>query len=314
MRESSFAIFVLASFLICIPLTFYFSFTPTLLTDLGISSIPGKMTMGQMSEIFFMLIMPWFFVRLGVKWMLILGMLCWSARYLFFLLGYSSAQVWPLYAGILLHGICYDFFFVTAYIYVDKKSPENIRAKAQGFIAFVTLGAGMFVGATVSGYVVDQFSFPRATPAKFQVVRNVEQWTPGNYAKWDSSGATALGQLIYVAKNGVVPTRLWVSHEQGQFKVDTTQPATPGAAEIDLGKLGQGLSQPLAVVEVFKSSDSGYQPSGEFSVQSASALSKPISRWDRIWLIPALGAFVILLLFAALFRYREPAKAESPTS
>jgi nucleoside transporter len=140
MRERSFAIFVVSAFLLCIPLTFYFSFTPTFLGDMNVSNIPAKMTMGQMSEIFFLLVMPWFFVRLGVKYMLIVGMFAWGARYLLFVLGYNTEALWPLYLGIILHGICYDFFFVTAYIYVDKKAPVAIRAKAQGFIAFVTLG------------------------------------------------------------------------------------------------------------------------------------------------------------------------------
>ena len=155
MKERSFAIFVAAAFLICVPLTFYFSFTPSFLGDCSVTNIPGKMTMGQTSEIFFMLVMPLFFARLGVKWMLIVGMFCWAARYLLFIMGYEAGTAWPLYVGILLHGVCYDFFFVTAYIYVDKKAPETIRAKAQGFIAFVTLGAGMFVGATLSGLVVE---------------------------------------------------------------------------------------------------------------------------------------------------------------
>jgi MFS family permease len=115
------------------------------------------MAFGQWSEIFFMLVMPWFFVRLGVKWMLIVGMLAWSARYVLFAYGDSGSMMWMLYAGILLHGICYDFFFVTGQIYTDKKAPVQIRAAAQGFIAFVTLGVGMFIGSYLSGWVVDQF-------------------------------------------------------------------------------------------------------------------------------------------------------------
>jgi MFS family permease len=118
------------------------------------------MTLGQMSEIFFMLVMPWFFRRLGVKWMLLVGMAAWTARYMFFAYGDNAALVWMLYAGILLHGICYDFFFVTGQIYVDTKAPPDLRAAAQGFIAFVTLGIGMLIGSWASGRVVDAFRLP----------------------------------------------------------------------------------------------------------------------------------------------------------
>jgi nucleoside transporter len=158
MKERSFAIFVVASFLICIPLTFYYSFTNLFLNELGVWNAAGKMTMGQMSEIFFMLVMPWFFVRLGVKWMMVVGMLAWATRYVLFAYGNAGPLVWMLYLGILLHGICYDFFFVTGQIYMDKKAPLALRAAAQGFIAFVTLGVGMFIGSWLSGVVVGRYT------------------------------------------------------------------------------------------------------------------------------------------------------------
>jgi nucleoside transporter len=158
--ERSFAVFVLGSFLICIPLQFYYAFANPFLNELSVSNAASKMTLGQMSEIFFMLVMPWFFRRLGVKWMLLVGMAAWTARYMFFAYGDNAALVWMLYAGILLHGICYDFFFVTGQIYVDTKAPPDLRAAAQGFIAFVTLGIGMLIGSWASGRVVDAFRLP----------------------------------------------------------------------------------------------------------------------------------------------------------
>src|SRR5262249_17212403 len=102
--------------------------------------------------------MPWFFRRLGIKYMLLAGMAAWTARYLFFASGNNGSLVWMLYAGIVLHGVCYDFFFVTGQIYVDRKAPGDLRAAAQGFIAFATLGVGMFIGSWLSGRVVDFFS------------------------------------------------------------------------------------------------------------------------------------------------------------
>ncbi len=165
MRDSSFAVFVAGSFLICIPLQFYYTFTNPFLNELNVSNAAGKMTFGQMSEIFFMLVMPWFFRRLGVKTMMLVGMAAWAARYALFAAGDNGALVWMLYAGILLHGVCYDFFFVTGQIYVDRRAPGDLRAAAQGFIAFVTLGVGMLIGSWLSGRVVDSFASPGASPA-----------------------------------------------------------------------------------------------------------------------------------------------------
>ena len=168
LRERSFAIFVLGSFLVCVPLQFYYAFANPFLNEIGVDNAAGKMTLGQMSEIGFMLLMPWCFARLGVKKLLLIGMLAWTARYVLFAYGDPGPSVWMLYGGILLHGICYDFFFVTGQIYVDKKAPQDLRAAAQGFIAFVTLGVGMFIGSWLSGHVVDLYGETVATGVAHQ--------------------------------------------------------------------------------------------------------------------------------------------------
>lgn len=158
MKERSFAVFVIGSLLICIPLAFYYGFTNAFLNEKGVVNAAGKMTMGQMSEVLFMLVMPFFFRRLGVKWMLVVGMAAWALRYVLFAFGNPSELVFMYYLGILLHGICYDFFFVTGQIYVDNTAPKTIQASAQGFITLVTYGVGMLIGNWVAGPVVDRFA------------------------------------------------------------------------------------------------------------------------------------------------------------
>ncbi len=158
MKNRSFAIFIISSLLISIPLAFYYSFTNPFLNEMGMENAAGKMTLGQASEIIFMLLMPFFFVRLGVKKMILIGMLAWVARYLLFAFGNNEELVFMYYLGIILHGICYDFFFVTGQIYVDNTAPRDIRASAQGFITLITYGVGMLIGSWTSGWVVDQYT------------------------------------------------------------------------------------------------------------------------------------------------------------
>jgi len=154
--ERSFAVFVICSFLICIPLAAYYSFAGQFVGEVGFTEIALTMSFGQISEIFFMLVMPLFFARLGVKYMLLVGMLAWVVRYGLFSAAADDMVRWMVLGGIILHGICYDFFFVTGFIYVDKKADKKIRGAAQGFLVLVTQGLGMFLGAKVAGWLVDR--------------------------------------------------------------------------------------------------------------------------------------------------------------
>lgn len=153
----SFYVFIASSLLLCIPLAAYYNFTQIFLGAAGVRNIAATQTLGQMSEVVFMLLMPFFFRRLGVKWMLVTGMAAWALRYALFALAAPDAVFWLIATGILLHGICYDFFFVTGQIYVDKKSTAAIRGQAQGFLVFVTYGVGMLIGAQVAGNVYNRF-------------------------------------------------------------------------------------------------------------------------------------------------------------
>jgi nucleoside transporter len=155
--DRSFYVFIAASFLLCIPLAAYYNFTQLFLGNAGITKIAATQTLGQVSETAFMLLMPLMFLRLGVKRMLMVGMAAWVLRYVLFSIAAPDAIFGLIVIGILLHGVCYDFFFVTGQIYVDKKSTPAVRGQAQGFLVLVTYGAGMLIGAQVAGKVFNRF-------------------------------------------------------------------------------------------------------------------------------------------------------------
>ena len=157
-KDKPYLIFFIAAILVCIPLSFYYGFANLFLNEVGMGNAAGKMILGQVSEAVFILVIPFLFNSIGVKKMLLLGMTAWILRYVCFAFGNNDANLWMLFAGIILHGICYDFFFVTGYMYTEKKAGEKIKNAAQGLFTFATYGVGMFIGTWFSGFTTDHYT------------------------------------------------------------------------------------------------------------------------------------------------------------
>jgi nucleoside transporter len=181
-KDKSYLVFFIAAILVCIPLSFYYGFANPFLTQVGMENVTAKMSMGQVSEALFILAIPFLFNRIGVKKMLVLGMSAWILRYVCFAYGDVNANLWMLYAGIILHGICYDFFFVTGYMYTEKKAGEKIKNAAQGLFTFATYGVGMVIGTRFSGWTTDHYS-----------VNGQFQWT----SIWFVPAFIAVAVLVY---------------------------------------------------------------------------------------------------------------------
>ncbi|MEX2287062.1 MAG: MFS transporter [Planctomycetaceae bacterium] len=244
LKQPAFLTFMVSSFLICIPLAFYYQLAERSVAQAGLADPPIKMAFGQISEIVFMVLMPLFFKRLGVKWMLLVGMAAWVARYFLFAIGAPAAIAWMMIAGIVLHGICYDFFFVTGQIYTDKVAPSSIRGQAQGMLVLFTLGLGMLIGAQVAGFVGKV-----NTPAEAVALNDEVQAIGVQIAAIDKE------TKLQSAQGKQLPPELVAERE-------------------NLGKQRD-----------------------EKALQALRLMN-----WRAIWMIPAVGAAVILLLFAALFR------------
>ncbi|MEO0901464.1 MAG: MFS transporter, partial [Bacteroidota bacterium] len=167
LKNRNFLIFFIASVLICIPLAFYYQHAGQFLGEIGVANPAGKMTIGQVSEVLFMLLLPFFFKKFGFKMTILAGMLAWTIRYLLFAFGDAGELAFMLILGIALHGICYDFFFVSGQIYTDSKAGERYKSAAQGLITLATYGVGMLIGFWVAGKITDSYL----------VSENVHEWT-----------------------------------------------------------------------------------------------------------------------------------------
>lgn len=181
-KDKPYMVFFIAAILVCIPLSFYYGFANLFLNEAGMENAAGKMTLGQFSEGLFILAIPFLFYRIGVKNMVLIGMIAWFLRYVCFAYGNSDEGLWMLYSGIILHGICYDFFFVTGYMYTEGKAGDKIKNAAQGLFTFATYGLGMFIGTAVSGVV-----------ANYYTLNGQFQWRP----IWHVPAAIAVFVLVY---------------------------------------------------------------------------------------------------------------------
>ncbi len=169
LNSRPFIIFIIGLLLISIPFASYFAYVPIYLKAANVSSPAFKMTFGQMSEVLFLLLMPWLFVRLGIKWVMVTGLLAWSLRYALFAIGAPDAVTWMLITGILLHGACYDFVYVASQVYIDQKATPEIRAQAQGFFVLISYGVGQGLGTLAAGWIFNTIMPANSEPT-------LEQW------------------------------------------------------------------------------------------------------------------------------------------
>jgi nucleoside transporter len=240
LKDFPFAVFMICSGLICIPLAYYYGLTSNLLGQVGFEAPASTMTLGQFSEIFFMILIPFFFRRLGVKWMILIGMAAWVARYLLFAFGAPNQVVWMILLAVVLHGVCYDFFFVTGFMYTDKKAPNEIRSQAQSLLVFFTQGIGMY-----------------------------------------------FGYMLAFNRFGTTVTK----YQELQTAIDATRPDATLT-------FGESLTRMFSV----------RFPEGI----NSTLLAETMQQWKTFWLLPAAMAFVIMILFAALFHEKDDGRVTAP--
>jgi nucleoside transporter len=272
LKRPSYLTFMVSSFLVCIPLAFYYQFTGKFVDAAGLESPAFKMSFGQMSEIFFMLVMPLFFVRLGVKWMLFVGMLAWVIRYALFALGADGGVAWMVIGGIVLHGICYDFFFVTGQIYTDRVAPKEIRGQAQGMLVLFTIGLGMLIGAQIAAVVENKCKL----------------------SDEEAAAGDAVGEVMKVKQEKVdVLTGVkgvgisWFTSTWRKF-VPMTLDAQDAAQVAELRGELTTLRKERSI-HLLKAAD-----------------------WKTIWMIPAIGAAAIMIGFALMFKDNRLADGGEP--
>lgn len=267
LAKPGFLVFILCSGLICIPLAYYYGLTSNYLTNAGFEQAASSMTIGQMSEIVFMLLIPFFFRRLGVKWMILVGMGAWVLRYLLFAFGAPDQVAWMLFLGIALHGICYDFFFVTGFMYTDKVASKEIRGQAQSLLVFVTQGIGMYFGYGIAlGY-----------PTMEKDVSEGKPW----------SDVINIVCSPFIDAYNAVAEKLF----KGEFSKVTSYAELDSVIQSSKPEVTLTFFQSLAKMFSVKMPDS----------VDANLIAETMQQWKAFWTFPAIMAGVIALIFFAAF-------------
>lgn len=259
----NFFVFAICSMLISIPLAYYYGSTSQYLGQIGFKATGATMSLGQMSEIFFMLLIPFFFRKLGVKIMILIGMACWVLRYLLFSYGATDQTTWMILFAVLLHGICYDFFFVTGFMYTDKKAPKEIRGQAQSLLVFLTQGVGMFFGYRIMAQG-SLFNFDLGRVAKLV---NIDM---------GQNSTVKIPLDLHIGEFGKT-----VGH--GQELTDAIKAATP---KTDIGffeTFGKMFSRDLP------------------EKLDGDLLTTTMGEWHNFWMLPAIMAAVVFVIFAIGF-------------
>ncbi|HUG18668.1 MAG TPA: nucleoside permease [Planctomycetaceae bacterium] len=311
LKHKPFLIFMVSSFLICIPLAFYYQMAARAVEQAGMDNVAGTMTYGQISEIFFMLLMPLCFRRLGVKYMLLVGMFAWVVRYILFAIGSPvdeatgvSQLQWMLLLGIVLHGICYDFFFVTGQIYTDKVAPKEIRGQAQGMLALFTLGLGMFIGAKSAG-LVEGWNTPKESKALHQELLDDTQKSK-QLAKELDDLLASLEQDAPEAREKFEQEAEIVEHLKGLYR--GAELKTP-----DIPKLDHSYSMLTNKTLTPKLTEALQVQSDRNDLAAAMAKKqldeKQLKNWRWIWLLPAIFAAAIMGAF--FYTFNESEKIDS---
>lgn len=289
MREPSFATFILCSFLICIPLSFYFAWMNAFLNEIGIANAAAKMTIGQVSDVVFLLLLPMLLPIFRAKGILLIGMVAWAVRFgLFAWFDTARDAHWMMYLGIAVHGMCYDFIFVMGRMWVDKRASASIRGAAQGLHAFVTLGVGMFVGSWLSGMVGQEYAkneFIIVAPQDATIAASY--YAPGE----EIEGGTELIRFTNVEKK-----------------------LTENGADLTLLQ----TVAPAEVLEVYSADKSSVKkgdwlmllrfdpdPESETTKQWLATWTVQTHNWQMIWAIPAALSVVLSFVFVVAFKDKE---------
>lgn len=285
LKDFNFLVFAVCSTLICIPLAYYYGQTGSFLEQTGFSQAAATMTLGQMSEIVFMLLIPFFFRRLGLKIMILVGMGCWVVRYLMFSLGAAEMSTWVLLVAVAIHGICYDFFFVTGFMYTDQKAPEAIRGQAQGLLVFLTQGIGMYIGyAVMGGSMALPVPWPTAAPEPQATaeVAEAEVGTEDAEVEADVEVETGGYSLLTVAMPNTI----------GEYG---GSPDTKAYAE-HLKALRES-EEPVGFIQSFGKMFSRELPADV----DQQLLDESMSQWKAFWVFPAILAGAVMILFGLTF-------------